>query len=556
VLDSDGNRTDYRYDGSGRLDGVWTPNYDFLQFERDGAGRITRKSYPNGVTASYSWNPDNSLQQVSHALGTTILAQSAYGYDGYGSRNALTETLSGLPTLGYGYQYDGLNRLIQVDNGTAGQRENYGYDALGNRVQKQIGNPVATTTAYKYDAANQLTEIHQSSLAGTLLEADLYDGSGNRIKQCAGTGVTRPSNASCTGSSQATQGWNSFGQLSEYAGTVTASYEYDDQGRRIQKTEGAATTHILYDGADIHGEYATPSALPTAVYTFAQGIDKPLSRITGTTSLPGATARYYHEDGLGSLIATTGQTMTPTPDLTTQRFNAWGSKLAGSGTVPTFGYTGREPDITGLMYYRARYYDPAFGRFASRDPIGLLGGVNRYGYVDGSPTNWIDPSGLTLDDVNIGRDIANNAIWEYNFPKTYGFDDMNPGEQAWTLPGLGTYLNSDYLGTLTDAEAAELLDTLIHEAIHYTLDRRDPNQKENDDDRTGFPYDEAKRLTTKKLIKQFNEARKQGLKKKKSTPKKNDKLPKNKIPEDASKNRSPDVTGGGATIGFETPGSE
>jgi RHS repeat-associated protein len=85
--------------------------------------------------------------------------------------------------------------------------------------------------------------------------------------------------------------------------------------------------------------------------------------------------------------------MTPTPDLTTQRFNAWGSKLAGSGTVPTFGYTGREPDSTGLMYYRARYYDPGIGRFASRDPIGLLGGVNRYEYVDSSPIDYADPTG-------------------------------------------------------------------------------------------------------------------------------------------------------------------
>jgi pimeloyl-ACP methyl ester carboxylesterase len=46
------------------------------------------------------------------------------------------------------------------------------------------------------------------------------------------------------------------------------------------------------------------------------------------------------------------------------------------------------------MYYRARYYDPAVGRFTQRDPIGLAGGLNLYGYVGGDPINRVDPWGL------------------------------------------------------------------------------------------------------------------------------------------------------------------
>ncbi len=59
-----------------------------------------------------------------------------------------------------------------------------------------------------------------------------------------------------------------------------------------------------------------------------------------------------------------------------------------------YGYTGREPDETGLIYYRARYYDPTLGRFTQRDPIGLQGGINPYAYVGGNPVNFTDPSGL------------------------------------------------------------------------------------------------------------------------------------------------------------------
>ncbi len=40
-----------------------------------------------------------------------------------------------------------------------------------------------------------------------------------------------------------------------------------------------------------------------------------------------------------------------------------------------FGFTGRETDEeSDLNYYRARYYDPALGRFLSEDPIGLAAG--------------------------------------------------------------------------------------------------------------------------------------------------------------------------------------
>ena len=48
---------------------------------------------------------------------------------------------------------------------------------------------------------------------------------------------------------------------------------------------------------------------------------------------------------------------------------------------------------TGLYYTWHRYYDPHSGRFVSKDPIKLAGGLNEYQYAP-NPTGWIDPTGL------------------------------------------------------------------------------------------------------------------------------------------------------------------
>jgi RHS repeat-associated protein len=71
------------------------------------------------------------------------------------------------------------------------------------------------------------------------------------------------------------------------------------------------------------------------------------------------------------------------------------AQTTGVASTNPYQFTGRENDQTaaGLMYYRARYYNPAWGRFVSEDPIGIAGGTNLYGYANQNPVNFGDPSG-------------------------------------------------------------------------------------------------------------------------------------------------------------------
>jgi RHS repeat-associated protein len=89
----------------------------------------------------------------------------------------------------------------------------------------------------------------------------------------------------------------------------------------------------------------------------------------------------------------------------------------GSSGQP-FGYTGEQRDgESGLVYLRARMYDPTIGRFLQRDPypggIGAPLSLNRYSYVQNNPVNLIDPSGLDPLKVNkvLQERYENECFW-------------------------------------------------------------------------------------------------------------------------------------------------
>ena len=69
----------------------------------------------------------------------------------------------------------------------------------------------------------------------------------------------------------------------------------------------------------------------------------------------------------------------------------------GIAVTNNFRFPGQYFDAeTGLNYNYQRTYDPATGRYTQPDPIGLAGGMNPFGYVNGDPITNIDPFGLKI----------------------------------------------------------------------------------------------------------------------------------------------------------------
>lgn len=85
-------------------------------------------------------------------------------------------------------------------------------------------------------------------------------------------------------------------------------------------------------------------------------------------------------------------------------------------------------DKTGLYYYRARYYEPKFGRFISEDPIRFAGGMNFYAYVGNNPVTHSDPFGLAEPGT-----LTIGSLWAWGATSAAA-----TGKGAAVLAGAGT----------------------------------------------------------------------------------------------------------------------
>ena len=179
--------------------------------------------------------------------------------------------------------------------------------------------------------------------------------------------------------------WDARNQLIQIQGPHgTASFRYDHQGRRIEKTVNGRTTRYLYDGPQAVAELQG-SALGVTYLTGLR-IDEVLARVANTGS------RSLLTDALGSVLALADEAGVIR---TRYAYSPYGeTRQTGQEDPNPLQYTGRENDDTGLYYYRARYYDPQLKRFISSDPIGIAGGVNTYQYVGGDPIGSYDPFGM------------------------------------------------------------------------------------------------------------------------------------------------------------------
>ena len=169
--------------------------------------------------------------------------------------------------------------------------------------------------------------------------------------------------------------------------TIIQENKYNHEGIRVSRTQSGTTRNYFYDNGSV--AYTTDNgAVSTA--NILGGYQNVIGSYRGTSyyvynkDVQGSTSCITSEDGSAAAI---------------YEYSDFGEVNTLTGGISNeIRYTGAIYDAkTGLHYMNARYYDPANGRFITKDTY--RGGVDNtnqwhlYVYCANNPINYVDPSG-------------------------------------------------------------------------------------------------------------------------------------------------------------------
>ena len=210
---------------------------DALGYEKtyayDANGNKVKETTPKGNETSYEYDKRNALIKMKTPLGN----ETMFNYDG--NSNVVEEIKpDGSKKTN---EYDEINRVYRTSYNPDNRVIDYSYDANGNvtKIVTVTGAEAGTITR-EYDENNRLTSLSNDFNGNFTKQITYaYDGAWNRISMTAGGGV---SSYTYDKNNQITTIENKFSE--------PTSYEYDDAGRRTQKTfDNGMNASYEYDDA-------------------------------------------------------------------------------------------------------------------------------------------------------------------------------------------------------------------------------------------------------------------------------------------------------------------
>jgi RHS repeat-associated protein len=404
--DKDGDRTKmtdgtgttiYTYDLLDRLAESENGHKEVTKYEYDLANDKTKIAYPNKKAVTRAFDKDGRLEKLTdwltHStkftydqdsdLKTTVFPTETKDEDTYTYNDAdqmteakMAKTTETLASLIYTRDSDGQVKKTTSKKLPGAEITENTYDE-NNRLTK-------SGSEYEYDAANNPTKEGASTNTfneGNELEKGtsatyVYDELGERTK-------TTPSSGPAT-----TYGYDQAGDLTSVerplegaTPKIEDSYAYNGEGLRASQTISSTTSFFAWDMTE-----GLPLILSDGTNSYIYGPNGiPVEQISGAE-----TPTYLHHDQQGSIRLLTGSAGTTTGSIT---FDAYGNTVESTGATTPLGYDGQYTSAdTGLIYLRARVYDPATAQFLTVDPF-LAAIHGPYTYVKDNPLNYEDPNG-------------------------------------------------------------------------------------------------------------------------------------------------------------------
>lgn len=453
------------------LDGsTWVNGPEEVRYIFDSLGRMARTDFaptPQGsetnydayepssfASAKYFYDSVGRVKSVEHYksvlvsgnyVETSVAATSAAYTHPLGLKTSTSHYTAGSGTNFnlqrtevYGYDED-FDYLTEVDynDGLANEVQTWSYDAAGNRTSHS-SNPGSWT----YDNLNMI-----ETSPGTDYAHDLV---GNRIRKTVGSAVTG-------------YRWDLVNRMT-FLGGLTAgtshyghAYRYRADGMRVRKEEGVTwvsssgvESRALSGVKDHRTYYDGQMPVEEDEKWITGSVDKLTRNFVGvrgleaitTTASNNTTTVYPLYDTHGNLVATLSKSGTSFTLGDQRTYDVWGGVRSGASTggpkgryVANLGHV--QDDESGLIYMRARYYEPSTGRFVSEDQ--KKEGSNWFVYASNNPNAFVDVTGNSIELAAFGFAVGAFLIYLFSYAA---------GEGSIAYKG-AQFVNAVIAGTLT-----------------------------------------------------------------------------------------------------------
>ena len=158
----------------------------------------------------------------------------------------------------------------------------------------------------------------------------------------------------------------------------------------------------IYSGQQVVCEYEVPTGStpdinsPAQQYVYGSYVDEPILKEDANGDVVYYTRNQQYSitaltDSSGNVVERYAYTAYGEASI----FNGAGAPITTSAYNNPYTFTARRSDPeTGLLYFRARYYDSELGRFIGRDPLGFIDGMSLYQAF--FVPDMVDPSGKKI----------------------------------------------------------------------------------------------------------------------------------------------------------------